>query len=489
MRIWQRCHTHEWNAWRTNFVGSGWTPANGCPITGFVICESFPNVDIPRLTLAIQTCRGLGFAAKPGIVWHIGSEEPDRYNRYLQWLNRMAWFRRAGVAASMLPLQDPLYKGIYIDLELYDSAGQEHCPWERYEYGWYATQPLVNTLGGEQVTATQFLPGAAQNTVFGQRIRNTTWIEENYWNLSEKSGVPLADEISQMQRTAQMMRDQGRGWMPECTQSISRDYAEPVRQALAAGGIDDVFAWNDGTQKDVSLMGTADWRTRPQEPPDPPDPAAMGLMALDCDFANVPVGPCTSFVAVPGSVSPTFLATNAAHVIDEYAPIRRKFLRFNESIPRQGFRANLGRQLSADYTLAFVGIPPSWRYGNDGTGWQLGPQRFTALQKPVSPTARWQWGECVLPADENTRHVIVCEQQAIGQMFVLIDGVPVAAVVTSAIQPDGTMSLGNNDSMTSRPAKMDMERITVFEGVTRAKSLALSRAYCEWYGIRWRGVE
>jgi hypothetical protein len=270
-------------------------------------------------------------------------------------------------------------------------------------------------------------------------------------------------------------------YMPCADQDLLRDWAEPVRERMTAEYIDDAWIFLDAVD-DFAQFGTKGWRERPQEPAKAPDPAAMGLMAFDLEAAREPVGPCTWFVPGAGTISPQFNATVPAQVIEESG---RRILRFN-AVLGQGFRSNLGRQLSADYTILFVGTPPQWRGGNDGTGWQLGPYRFTVSQ---SPSPRWNWGGAWCPATEGKRHVVVCEQKANGQLRILLDGVEVGVGAGAAIQPDGTMGIGNVDAMNSRPVKMDLERLVVVEGVDRAKSMAASRAYCDWHGIEWRAEE
>lgn len=489
LRVWQRCYASQWlNTFANNFRQSGWTPSNpdsGCPVFGFVMIESYPNVDLGRLARAMASCRAMGFRCIPGMVWNIGSGEPDPAKKWQRWTDRIEWAKRASVASRMIPLMDQTYRGIYLDLEMYDSVGQEHALWSDYMKCWYA-QDAVESLLPVRLIATQYCEAFPENTAFDRRCRDLVWIEEAYWNTPQKEGAALQEDLFQMSRTKTMLWARNRGYWPQTTQDIARGYADTVRgEIMITAGVNDVFAWNDGSAADFSQFGTTAWHERPKEPPAPPDPAAYGQMAFDLDAAALTVGPNTVAPTTHGSVSPTFVASVPALVVQTFEPSGRKYLQF-DGTQGQGYRASMGRQLSADYTLFFVGVPPSWRRSNDGTGWMIGPYRFYATQ---SPSARWQWGGVWIPADEGARHVICCEQVSDGALALLIDGVQVSVAFAGQIPTDGTMAIGNVDSMTGRPVRMELDRLTVYEGVDRLKSVELSRAYCRWYGIEWRGAD
>ncbi len=479
-RIWLRVYSWAWlNTLYNNFKTSGWIPNSGnpgmrCPIAGFLVHEAFPNVDMARLKTAIDSVRSLGFIAKPGLVWHIGANEPDPTKKWLQWTNRMAWAARCTKVKEMATLQDPSFPGIALDLELYDSVGQESALWSDFEKVYYACD-AADMLSNTNLIITQYIESFPQNRAFAYRLKNITWIEEAYWGLPWKEDQAVLDEMTAMQKTKYMLKDVGRGYMPQTVQSICRDYAAPIRNELSNAGIDDVFSWIDSTEDDVNMIGTIAWKTRPKQPKVPPDPSKMGQMVFDLDASKLPVGSCTSF-SVDGSVPTTFTALVPANVVADTT--RKAYLDFDKT-QGQGFRTAFSRQISADYTLVFAGLLPSPKLSNDGTAWHFGSYRFYASQ---APSARWNWfGFC--PVVEGERCVIVCEQ-TVNNYSILINGVQIASGPTPKPNvPDGTMTIGNIDSMTSRPCKMELERLTLFEGVNRDKSIELSRQYCQWYGI------
>lgn len=487
-RIWMRVYSWTWlNTLYNNFKNSGWipnsaNPTNRCPITGFFVHEAFPNVDMTRLKTAIDSVRSLGFIANPGLIWHIGANEPDPTKKYLQWTNRMAWAARCSKVKEMVPLQDPQFPGVSLDLELYDSVGQEAALWSDFEKVYYACD-AADMINNVNLIITQYVEQFPQNRAFAYRLKKITWIEEAYWNLPWKEGQILADEMTAIQKTKAMLKDIGRDHMPQTVQSIARDYALPVRNALANAGITDVFSWLDATDDDVNMLGTVAWRTRPKEPKLPPDPSKMGQMVFDLDVSKLPVGDILDITPIAGSVAPVFTAQVPATVVGATAT-RKAYLNFDK-IQGQGYRTAFSRQISPDFTLIFAGLLPSPKLSNDGTAWQLGFCRFYASQ---APSARWNWfGFC--PVVEGERCVMVCEQTVNGYA-ILINGVQIASGIPPKPNvPDGTMTIGNLDNMTSRPCKMELERITLFEGVDRNKSIELSRQYCQWHGITCKAIE
>lgn len=491
-RLWIRCYSWTWmDHLKRNLSTPGAMRPGDNGIAGFWIHESFAQgVNTARLQSAIQSCRALGFIANPGLVWHMGSDIADPSRRWEAWLDRMAWWRRAGATAQMLAMQDSRCPMTSCDVEMYNSSGDKMPPIAQLFNVALAAASIEPILAGQNIA---FCPGVVQypqTIAMTWMLRRLTAMGEENFNLARKVDDPvrLADAITQIVDLSRAWKRLGISYSPGVDQDLVRDWAAPVRAALATALVDDVWVFLDVSKDDALQFGTESWRERPHEPPTPPDPAAMGLMAFDVNIRAITVGdgPCTILYPVVGSIAPTFLASVATQLVEETLPVPRKFLRFDPAVAGQGFRANLGRQLSADYTLYFVGVPPQPFGGNDGTGWQLGPFRFSAQQ---SPSARWLWGGAFVPATTGKRHVIVCEQRAGGLLKILIDGVEVGSAQGVACQPDGTMAIGNVDAMNSRACKMDLERLTVFEGVDRSKSQWLSRQYCDWYGIEWRGGE
>lgn len=491
-RLWVRCYSWTWlDHLKANFSGPGAMKLGDNGIAGFWIHESFdPAVNMSRLHDAIMSCRSLGFIANPGLVWHMGSDFLDKSQRWKSWLIRIDWFRRAGATVQMRELQDSRMPLTSCDIEMYDSVGDKMPPIGQLWDVLAAADVVEPILAGQRIA---FCPGFIQypqNVALTWLLRRMIAMGEETFDLAYQVDNParLTESVLQIITLARDWQRIGHVYMPCADENLARDWASPVRAALARALVDDAWLFLDASHDDAMQFGTKQWRERLREPSLPPDPAAMGQMAFDLNANDLPlISPCFSFAPTPGSIAPTFTANDPCRVTT--ISVEKQVLRFDPTAKRpdgtsmiQGFRASFSRQLSADYTLYYVGVPPQGLGGNDGTGWQLGPYRFTVNQTP-----KWLWGYVASPATNGQRHVICCEQHANGLFKILLDGVEVGSAQSSVAQPDGTMAIGNIDAMNSRPCKMDLERLTVFEGVDRVKSLALSRAYCDWYGIPWRG--
>jgi hypothetical protein len=458
-------------------------------LVGFDIHERFQDYNRPRQMAALQTCRAAGFVARPGLIWNIASHVANPYAKWLEWTNHVAWASRSELLGKIAELQDPKSPGISIDFEMYGSLGDKCPPLSRVFEVYCACESLQAVAGTKRIYAYPAVPQFPQNVAIEKRLRDIVWEGQNQFNLARKIDDPVAlqRDLDEIVTEGRIYQQWGDGFAPGIDQDLLRDWAIPVQDELARRLIENAWIFLDLSQDDALQFGTVEWRTRPREPIAPPDPAWMGLMAFDVDVSKFAIGPCVAFAPSAGSTAPVFNATVLANVVEEYAPILRRFLRF-DGTQGQGFRAGFSRQLSNNYTLAFVGRLPDWR-ANDGTGWQLGPFRLYVSQ---SPSARWNWGATWAAAD-NDRHVVVCEQSVSAgktKRSILIDGVLAGtSELTPEAQPDGTMCIGNTDGMTSRPCRTELERLTVWEGVDRAKSLDIAKRYCAWHQVRWRGEQ